>query len=705
MTWTIAKDSGAVSFTNWLGDTSHDDILGKLGTPDGALPVAGGHTLASDQSKNHFEIFPGQTKFLYDDLFFHMPMMILVFDGQGKIVGCNKSTLETLGYGEDELIGKHCFEVLDSDSQSVLRREVFPEFFNSGFIGNTALSFIKKGMQRVEVLVSAIGYKTQTGRIERTVAVLTDMREHSQTQAALRQSEQRFRNSFEAAAHGMAILTVDGRLSAVNEAFTEMLGLSELDLLSRSMMDIVDEDDVGKLQQLVGKIRDQDGKGGHGEIRFKGADDRTLHVLTSISGVRDAGGKVDQFIVQAVDISTRQKAEEHLRQAQKMEAVGQLTGGIAHDFNNLLTVVIGNLQLVEGALEGNEKALKRAREAIDAATKGSELTKQLLAFARRQSLAPQELKVNDLITGMSAILQRSLGEDVSLRIDLMDGDPVVKADPTQLETSILNLAINARDAMKQKGNGRLTIETSAQILDHEYCAEHEEVEPGQYVMIAVSDTGDGIPKHLLHKVFQPFFTTKEVGKGTGLGLSMVFGFIKQSGGHMKVYSEEGDGTSFKMYLPLRSISCELPVAKPVEPKKETKAKVLVVEDQDSVRDVAVEFLESFGYEVLQSTNAVDALQVLQDHQDIDLLFTDVVMPGGMNGFDLSQAAAQIRPDLKVIHASGYPKGAMVHQEEPRLRDNLISKPFQRDELRRVVEETLEGKPKDAKPGKAQAKAY
>ena len=692
MTWTIAKDSGAVSFTNWLGDTAQDDVLGKLGTPDGALPVAGGHTVEQKDGKHRFEIFPGQTKFLYDDLFFHMPMMILVIDGDGNVISCNKSTLETLGFSDDELVGKHCFEFMDQPSQDNLRKNVFPDFFNNGFIGNTAMTFLKKGRQKVEVLASAIGYKNKEGRMERTIAVLTDMREHSHTQAALRQSEQRFRSSFEAAAHGMAILTVDGRISAVNEAFTEMLGIAEFDLLSKSLMDIVHEDDVHKVQDLVAKIREQDGKGGHGEVRFGASEDRVLHVLTSISGVRDSAGRVEQFIVQAVDISSRQKAEEHLRQAQKMEAVGQLTGGIAHDFNNLLTVVIGNLQLVESALEGNEKALKRAHEAIDAAQKGSELTKQLLAFARRQSLAPQELEVNKLIEGMSAILHRSVGEAVNLKIDLMDGNPVAKADPTQLETSILNLVINARDAMRGKPDGRLTIETSLETLDKEYCAEHEEVEPGQYIMIAVSDTGDGIPKHLLHKVFQPFFTTKEVGKGTGLGLAMVFGFIKQSGGHMKVYSEEGKGTAFKMYLPLRSITGEQSVTE-AEPEKESeyKAKILVVEDQESVRDVAVEFLESFGYEVVQAVNAVEALEKLQDHKDIDLLFTDVVMPGGMNGFDLSQAAAQIRPDLKVIHASGYPKGAMVHQEEPRLRDNLISKPYQRDELRRIVEETLEGK--------------
>ncbi len=690
MTWTVAKDSGAVSFSHWLGDASEGTIIGRMGTAEGALAVSGGHAVGGEQDGKRFEVFPGQSKFLYDDLFYHMPMMVHVTDGDGILLSCNKNTIDTLGFAEEELIGKHCLDLVTSESRDKLQREILPRFFETGFFSNVEIKFLRKSGQTVDVLMSAIGYKNADGRIERAVAVFADMTEHSRTQAALRQSEQRFRNSFEAAAHGMMILTVDGRIAAVNGAMTEMLGKSEFDLLSSSFMDIVSGDDLPKVQDLVSRIRAGSGDGVNAEIAYSGADDKILNALTSISAVRDSYGKVDQFIVQAVDITGRQRAEEHLRQAQKMEAVGQLTGGIAHDFNNLLTVVIGNLQLVESALKGNDKAQKRAKEAIDAATKGSELTKQLLAFARRQSLTPQELKVNQLIEGMAGLLQRSVGEAVELRVDLMDGDPMVEADPTQLETSILNLAINARDAMTK--GGRLTIETSSEYLDADYARDHEEVTPGHYLMIAVSDTGSGIPKHLLHKVFQPFFTTKEVGKGTGLGLSMVFGYIKQSGGHVKVYSEEGRGTSIKLYLPRKFADGELAAegTGKSKQKEERKGKILVVEDQENVRDVAVEFLEEFGYEVVQAGDAVEALQVLQDHPDVDLLFTDVVMPGGMNGFDLSQAAEQIRPDLKVVHASGYPKGAMVHQEEPRLKDNLISKPYQREELQRVIEQTLKG---------------
>ncbi|MGI9463598.1 MAG: PAS domain S-box protein, partial [Aestuariivirgaceae bacterium] len=338
MAWTIAKDSGAVSFTHWLGDQAEGDLMGKMGTPDGALPVTSdGHVVAENSEKARFEIFPGQSKFLYDDLFFHLPMMILVIGADGNILNCNKSALETLGFDESELSGRHGLSLLSEASQVQLRTEVYPKFFETGYFGNVEVKLMKKNGQAVNVLMSAIGYKNAQGRVERSIAVMSDMSDQARTQAALKQSEQRFRNSFEAAAHGMAILSVDGRISAVNGAMIEILGRKEMDLLSKSFMDIVHSEDVTKVHDVVGKIRNGDGGGGHAELRYLAAEDKHIHALTSISPVRDSKGKVDQFILQMVDITSRQKAEEHLRQAQKMEAVGQLTGGIAHDFNNLLT--------------------------------------------------------------------------------------------------------------------------------------------------------------------------------------------------------------------------------------------------------------------------------------------------------------------------------------------------------------------------------
>ena len=388
-----------------------------------------------------------------------------------------------------------------------------------------------------------------------------------------------------------------------------------------------------------------------------------------------------------------------------MEAIGQLTGGLAHDFNNLLTVIIGNLELLEGKLP-DDRSTKRLSEAIDAARKGAGLTRQMLAFARKQELEPRDVKINELVTGIEPLIARTIGEQIELKVDLMAGDPLAVIDPSQLESAILNLAINARDAMPK--GGRLTIETQPVYLDQAYAEKHPEVMPGHYVMVAVSDTGTGMSPELLEKVFQPFFTTKEQGKGSGLGLSMVYGFIKQSGGHINVYSEVGHGTAVKMYLPRKFAAGEViprsarrgaEMVQPAQPRgrrapspnpKLAQPKILVVEDQEAVRAVACGFLQDFGYDVVEAEDGLQALAKLQENPDIDLMFSDVVMPGGLNGFDLAQAARGIRPDLKIVHTSGYPKGAMVHQDEPRFREGfIIMKPYRREDLQKIIRDALE----------------
>jgi len=697
MTWTIGKDSGVVSFSN-TQKSGQENKVNDYGVPfaeqeipsvfDKNSRLSGGgfnEAIEDGTSDGLARFFPRDSRAVFENLLFELPMMVIAIDGEGKIINANQAVLDVLGFVGQEVTGMFALDLLTAQSRTMLKEKILPEMFETGRFMNIDVELVKKNGGTVEMLMSSVAHKNAAGRVEKSIVVFADMSQRAEAQAALRQSEQRFRESFESAAHGMAILTADGRVAAANVALTELLTQSELELSRKRLSELVIDGDQDKLQAMFSRVMSGQHAGVNAELRFKGVEDKSIHGLTSISGVRDRFGKIEQLIVQIVDLTTRHRAEEHLRKAQKMEAIGQLTGGIAHDFNNLLTVIIGNLQLVEKALKDDKKASKRARDAIDAATKGSDLTRQLLAFARRQPLAPQEVEVNELIGNMGSMLARSIGGSVELKVDLMEGAPVIKADPTQLESSILNLAINARDAMDK--NGRLTIETSPVYLDQAYASEHEEVVPGHYILIAVSDTGSGIPAHILEKIFQPFFTTKEVGEGTGLGLSMVFGFIKQSGGHVRVYSEEGHGTSFKLYLPRTDVMDEEVVAeKPENPSR--KKKILVTEDQEAVRMVAVDFLEDFGYEVVQACDGVEALQILQDQPDIDLLFTDVVMPGGMNGFDLSQAAEQIRPNLKIIHASGYPKGAMVHQEEPRLKDNLISKPFRREELRKVIAETL-----------------
>jgi PAS domain S-box-containing protein len=393
------------------------------------------------------------------------------------------------------------------------------------------------------------------------------------------------------------------------------------------------------------------------------------------------------------EVTERARAEEALRQAQKMEAVGQLTGGIAHDFNNLLTVIVGNIELALRALDG-VGGEPRARRVLESARKGADraatLTQRLLAFSRRQPLAPKPIDVDKLVLGMSDLLNRSLGETVQLEIVTSPGLWRVEVDPNQLESAILNLAVNARDAMP--GGGRLTIETANARLDEAYVANHAEVAAGHYVVLAVTDTGTGMPRELIAKAFEPFFTTKEVGKGTGLGLSMVYGFVKQSGGHVKIYSEEGHGTTVKIYLP-RLLGEAVAFEETAHVGLETSLyaeTILVAEDDDDVRAYTAECLRDLGYKVLEAHDGPAALRLLERQgQVVDLLFTDVVMPG-MSGRELADAARARQPGLKLLFTSGYTRNAIVHAGRLDHGVEMIAKPFTYQALAQKVRDVLDG---------------
>ena len=378
----------------------------------------------------------------------------------------------------------------------------------------------------------------------------------------------------------------------------------------------------------------------------------------------------------------RLRAEESLRQAQKMEAVGQLTGGIAHDFNNLLTVVMGGLDVIGRHIptlppSAGMSRIARAREmALQGAQRAATLTSRLLAFSRQQTLSPQGVDANKLVAEMSDFLHRTLGESVSLETVLAGGLWRTFADPNQIENAILNLALNGRDAMP--GGGKLTIETANAYLDQAYVSGlSEPVEPGQYVMIAVGDTGSGMSPQTLERAFDPFFTTKEVGKGTGLGLSQVYGFVRQSSGHVKIYSELGEGTTVKIYLP-RYSGAEADTGDQEHALAIVGAigteRILVVEDDDQLRAHTTEILTELGYEVLSARNAAAALALLDRH-DVDLLFTDVVMPGGTNGRQLAEQAVRRKPGLKVLFTTGYTRNAIVHHGRLDSDVALIGKPF------------------------------
>ena len=391
-------------------------------------------------------------------------------------------------------------------------------------------------------------------------------------------------------------------------------------------------------------------------------------------------GSVADILSLSLEAQQRRQTEQRLRQAQKMEAVGQLTGGIAHDFNNLLAVVVGNLDMLEEGVRDRPHDHERVIRVIEAAERGASLTRQLLAFSRQQSLQPKHIDLAELVRTAADLLRRTLGEAYTITVEAEPGLWPCFIDPAQTEGAIINLAINARDAMPQ--GGKLTVEAQNVTLEKAAAGPDGEVVPGQYVMLAVTDTGCGMSQEVLARAFEPFYTTKDVGQGTGLGLSMVHGFVQQSGGHIKLHSEVGAGTSIKLYLPRAHSEKETEVSEPenrgtVEKPAQT---ILAVEDDAAVRAYIGESLRGLGYRVVVAGDARTALQLLKDTPEVELLFTDVILPGGMTGGDLAAEARRQRPDIKVLFTSGYPRNAITEAGFLGEDAEALAKPYRRTEL-------------------------
>jgi PAS domain S-box-containing protein len=473
-----------------------------------------------------------------------------------------------------------------------------------------------------------------------------------------------------------------------NENFKTLFGYdpAEVEPGPESWKNRIHPDDAARVIESIHAVIDGNEKSWISEYRFLHRDGHALSIVDRGSVIRDANGKAVRMVGSMLDVSPQRELEARLRQAQKLEALGQLTGGIAHDFNNLLTVIAGSAELLCDTLESGQPPRVLAEMIGTAAQRGAELTSRLLAFGRKQPLQPQLVDLGALIADMEGMLARTLGEHIDVRVIRPDGQMVVEIDPALLENAVLNLAINARDAMGD--GGCLTIGLANTTFDS-IQAVAADVAPGQYVVLTVSDTGEGIAAELLPKVFEPFFTTKEIGKGSGLGLSMVYGFVKQSGGHIRLRSEPGRGTAVSLYF-LRSM--QVPVPLPGNPPRQSpdggSELILVVEDDPLVRRHVSGLLDGLGYRVLQATAAGPALALLEANPDVTLLFTDIVMPGGMNGAELAKKAGDLRPDLKVLFTSGYSENAI--EDEGRLDPGieLLGKPFSRDQLATSLRKVL-----------------
>jgi PAS domain S-box-containing protein len=425
------------------------------------------------------------------------------------------------------------------------------------------------------------------------------------------------------------------------------------------------------------------------EVQRRHKNGQPIEVRISVAPLLGTAGDIRGQVRMLEDQREHKRVEDQLRQAQKMEAIGNLTGGIAHDFNNLLTIVIGNVDMLARVVDDNPPAREMVEEALAACLRGADLTRQLLAFGRRQTLKPDIVDVNRLTRSMVKLLNRTLGENV--RIELIEGNdlwPVV-IDAAQLDAAIVNLSVNARDAMP--GGGRLTIETANMHVDQFLAANHPGLNPGDYVVTSVTDTGTGIPLEIMARIFEPFFTTKDVSKGTGLGLAMVYGFVKQSGGHITVYSEVGTGTTFRLYLPRADESAraaDAPKIPSVRHAARGGENVLVVEDNDGVRQMVVRQLKELGYRVEAVAEAGAAISAIERSAGIDLVFSDVIMPGEMNGIKLAAEIEKRWPRIKVLLTSGFPEAALSRANGEN-RAKILSKPYRSDQLSRAITELLQ----------------
>jgi len=523
------------------------------------------------------------------------------------------------------------------------------------------------------------------GRLNKQLS--SDLAERERIGKALRQSEARYRSLFERNKAGVCRSTLEGNFLDCNEAFARMFGYEREELLALPAHVIYQG---GKAERDARRATiEKTTVETDMEMCYRHKEGSPVWVIQNVSLVKEADGKqVAESTV--VDVTDRHDLEEKLRQSQKMEAVGRLAGGVAHDFNNLLTVIQGYGRLLTERFQSNPEATDQVKRIEDAAEKAAALTRQLLAFSRKQVLQPRVINLTGLVSNMDKLLRRMIGEDIELMTKTAPDLGPVKADPSQLEQVIMNLAVNARDAMPN--GGRLTLETANVQLDSRYAAEHPGVIPGSYVMLAVSDNGSGMTAETRARIFEPFFTTKEMGRGTGLGLSMVYGIVNQSGGHIWVYSEIGHGTTFKIYLPRTEEGAASfpPEQQAVSTVRGTET-ILVVEDDAQLRDLVRTILAANGYSVLAPLDAQAIRAMTEDAASkIHLLLTDVVMPG-INGRELARQFVARNPAIKVLYMSGYTENAIVHHGVLDESTHFLQKPFTPSALTTKVREVLDKK--------------
>lgn len=627
------------------------------------------------------------------------PGIVLALDKTGTVILINRGGCVLLGYDKNEILGRNWFSDFLPEQEAARVSECFRKFVADGqeFSEPCETEVLTKQGKRIPVRWASTLVRDGGDAITGVLSTGTDISSQRELEEQLAESEERFCHVVESAAIGIIVILDDGMVNQMNPFMEKMFGYQASEVIGENVSILMPEPDRGRHDKYIQSYLLTGEKKIIGSGREiiglrKNGEEFPLHL--NVSEVSGSGQK--KFVGIVTDITERKLVEGRLRHSQKMETVGQLTGGVAHDFNNLLAVILGNLSLLEEELKENG-GMKAAeiqefiQPALAAGGRGAELTQRLLAFSRKQALQPVTLDINAVIKDMKDLLERTLGEDVDIEWRLDANTWLAEADKSQLDNVLLNLAVNARDAMLQGGS--LTIETAEVTLDSQYAGSHGEAVPGEYLMLAVSDTGTGMPASVLERIFEPFFTTKEVGKGTGLGLSMVYGFARQSGGHVAIYSELGEGTTVKLYLPRAEATS---VTETVVLEKDQTSRplagnetILLVEDEAAVLCITSRILERLGYMVFQAKDGQEALGILAKEGPVDLLLTDVVLPGGMSGPDIAKLAQQKVPGLKILYMSGYTENAILHHGRMDEGTSLIGKPFSNADLGARVRQVLD----------------
>jgi PAS domain S-box-containing protein len=623
---------------------------------------------------------------------------VILIDASGTILMFNPACERLFGYAAAEVLGKNVKTLMPAPYREE-HDHYLGNYHRSGErkiigIGREVVGQRKDGSTFPMDL--SVGEAKEEGE-SIFVGVIHDLTERKRSDKALLESAARMRAVVDTAVDGVILIDAQGTVLMFNPACERLFDYASEEVVGQNVRMLMPAPYRQEHDRYLSNYH------GTGERKIIGIgrevvgqrkNGTTFPMDLSVGEAKQEGQSVFVGIIH--DLSDRKRTEEQLIQAQKMETVGQLSGGIAHDFNNLLTVIIGNSETLGDRLKARPDLKQLSDTVLGAGERGAELTRRLLAFSRRQVLQPVAIDCQRLIDDMNELLRRTLREDIEIATTHAQGLPRALVDPPQLESAILNLALNAQDAMPM--GGHLTIATTDAVLDERYRDEHPEVLPGEYVMVSVTDDGSGMPPDVLERVFEPFYTTKDVGKGSGLGLSMVYGFVKQSNGHVSIYSEPGLGTTVRLYLPTARADVADRIEGPARdatPQRGSEL-VLVVEDDNFVRGYAVASLESLGYRVMTAHNGRAALERLSNGDKPDILFTDIVMPGGVSGLDLAERAQVLQPGMRVLFASGYPLETLASRGKLNVASMILNKPYRKAELAQRIREALDAPPAGAR---------